>query len=112
MNNGETAAFAREFRTALAADGLEALKTYDWAWHFWDMEFTMDDGRSFYDAFSLPLGDLRALRHHWDALNDIEALGNGAFSLCARLEYGHLPACREDLRWLDSVLKRMEELSS
>lgn len=112
MDQEEIAAFVREFRTVLAAEGLEALKTYDWAWRFWETDFTMDDGQAFYDAFDLPLGDLRALRHQWDRLRDVEALGNGAFTLRTRLTYGHLPACREDLRWLDAVLKRIEQLVS
>lgn len=112
MDCKEIAAFAREFRTKLAVDGLNALRTYDWAWRFWETEFTMDDGQAFYDAFDLPLGDMRELRRHWDALNDLEALGNGAFSLCTRLTYGHLPACHEDLRWLDAVLKRIEVLTA
>lgn len=105
------ARFAREFRLRLERMGVDGLWGYDWADCFWALGFEMDCGHSFNDATGLLLGDERGLARVLGGIDDVRLLGDAAFSQCRYITHWSFAPEREDVGWIVTVLRRMEELA-
>lgn len=71
----------------------------------------MDCGHSFNDATGLLLSDERGFSRVLESIDDVRLLGDAAFSQCRNItHWSFAPEC-EDVVWIVSVLRRIEELA-
>lgn len=91
--------------------GVDGLWGYDWARRFWALGFEMDCGHSFNDATGLLLGDELGLDRVLGSIDDMRLLGDAVFSRCRYIVHWSFAPEYEDVDWIVSVLRRMEELA-
>ena len=113
MSRVDVAEFADEFRTHLDEYGIGAVEHFDWPGRFWALGFEMDCGMLFERVYGIRIGDADALESRIGGACDLQALGNGAFSMCRRMTHSDFySGYEDDLRWLVMVLRRIVELTN
>ncbi|HJF45725.1 hypothetical protein [Thermophilibacter provencensis] len=103
--------FSRELREALEEHGVSALERFGWAERFEGLGFKMDCGRSYEELYGLPLNDVHGLRSELSRMDDMQTLGDAAFSQCRYITHWAMGSCDEQVEWLKVALARLEEIA-
>lgn len=110
MEPHSVAKYVHDLRLAIEQHGTAAFERDDWAKRFWEFGFEMDCGRSYEERYGLALDDAEGLRRELARINDMQALGNAAFSQCRYITHWSEGSCEREVGWLVVALARLEEL--
>lgn len=111
MKPYDVAKYARKLRLEIEERGAVALERDDWAARFRELGFEMDCGHSYEELYGLALYDAQGLRRELARIDDMQTLGNVAFSQCRYITHWAMGPCERELDWLVIALGHLEELA-
>ena len=79
---------------------------------FRELDFEMDCGHSYEEAYDLSLGNNRDIGERLSSADGMTVLDNAIFSQCRYPTHWSVGYDGEDVAWLVATLKRLEELAN